>query len=243
MNLQTIEQIESFAIDLVAKISPWCAPVPTAYLVGRATVNHLGWPVAVGVVSAVVVETLGLASAATALELWQYNKGKRKVDPAAPFVLAATLVLLYFVIATGLTLALDIFPGLATYAQAIFPTLSLTGVTVLALRSDHKRRLESIEHDKAKRRKARQVKRQVSRETSNDKELDTTLDRLQEGRKAKRDARIATLLDVLSDNPGVSIADASRLVGVSRQTVYAYLGTLEEAGQVRRNGKGVEVVS
>ena len=80
MNIQKIEAIESIAIDLVAKVAPWCAPVPTAFLVGRATVNHLGWPVIVGVAAAVVVETLGLASTATALELYQYNQNKRKSD-------------------------------------------------------------------------------------------------------------------------------------------------------------------
>lgn len=85
-------ELENLAVDLVAKVAPWCAPLPTAYLVGRATVVHLGWPDAVGIVAAVIVESLGLATAATALELREYNQGRRKSDPAAPFILAAGLV-------------------------------------------------------------------------------------------------------------------------------------------------------
>ena len=48
MIIQKLENIESVAIDLVAKVAPWCAPVPTAFLVGRATIEHLEWPTAVG---------------------------------------------------------------------------------------------------------------------------------------------------------------------------------------------------
>jgi hypothetical protein len=59
-------QIESVLTNAVAKTAPWAVPIPTAYLVGRATVDHLHWPVWVGVVAAVVVESLGLATTATA---------------------------------------------------------------------------------------------------------------------------------------------------------------------------------
>ena len=85
--------LESRLVDLVAQIAPWAAPIPTAYLVGRATVLHLAWPVEVGIVAAVIIESLGLATTSTALALREYNASKRQADPAAPFPLAAGLVL------------------------------------------------------------------------------------------------------------------------------------------------------
>ena len=112
-----------------------------------------------GIVAAIIVESLGLATTTTALELREYNAGKRKSDPRAPFALAAVLVGVYLVVAVGLTVALDIVPTLAVYSPAIFPALSLCGVTTLAIRGDHKRRVESIRADKARRRANRKAKR------------------------------------------------------------------------------------
>ena len=88
MDLSKIDNFENNVIDLVAKIAPWFAPIPTAYLVGRATVVHLEWPPAIGFLAAVVIESLGLVSCATALDLYQFNQNRRKNDPPAPFGLA-----------------------------------------------------------------------------------------------------------------------------------------------------------
>ena len=158
--------IESRLVDLVAQIAPWAAPIPTAYLVGRATVLHLAWPVEVGIVAAVIIESLGLATTSTALALREYNASKRQSDPAAPFPLAAGLVGAYLVVAVLLTVALDTVPVLAVYAPAIFPFLSLAGMTVLALRHDQARRVAAIADSRAaaaeERRQARESKRQAT---------------------------------------------------------------------------------
>ena len=74
--------------------------------------------------------------------------------------MAASLVGVYLVAAFGLTIVLDVVPSLAQYSPAIFPVLSLTGVAVLALRGDHRRRLATIEAVKQKRRETRQGRRQ-----------------------------------------------------------------------------------
>ncbi|HNV30139.1 MAG TPA: hypothetical protein PKJ83_13425, partial [Cyclobacteriaceae bacterium] len=103
MDLRNIDSFENGAIDLVAKIAPWCAPVPTAYLVGRATVNHLEWPVPIGILAAAVIESLGLVTCATALDLYQFNQNRRKNDPPAPFLLAVFLIVIYFLVAVLLT--------------------------------------------------------------------------------------------------------------------------------------------
>lgn len=232
--MSKIRVIESGLTDLVAGLAPWLAPVPTAFLVGRSTVVHLGWPVAVGIVAALIVESLGLASSATALELREYNLRRRKSDPRAPFALAVALLGVYFVVATGLTVLLDIVPGLARLAPGVFPALSLCGVTVLALRADHRRRLEAIAHEKAERRAERLARRQeagaVGSKTTKTVHIDTHLDKARAARSARRQERLAALAELLEADPNLSPSKAARDLGLARQTIYNYLDELRENG-------------
>lgn len=234
-------QVESVLTDAVAKVAPWAAPIPTAYLVGKATVAHLRWPTWVGIVAAVIVESLGLATTATALELREYNQGKRKSDPPAPFPLAALLVAVYLVVAVGLTVALDIAPVLAAYSPAVFPLLSLCGVTTLAIRGDHRRRVGAIEAEKARRRAARRAKRKEA--VSKDVKINATVNTLTAAREGKRQERLDALVDYYRDNPDADAVTAGEVIGVCRQTVYTYQSELEQAGRLRRNGDGWEVAA
>jgi hypothetical protein len=143
--------------DFVASALPWFAPLPTAWVIGAAVVTWLGWPVPVAVVAALVVEGLGLSVTTTALELWNYNRGKRKIDPYAPAFVAIILVFFYFAVAIALTVLLDTVSGLARYAPAIFPAFSLVAMLILAIRADHSRRLAAIEAEKERRRAERKV--------------------------------------------------------------------------------------
>lgn len=152
-----LDKLETQAVDFVARFSPWLAPLPTAYLTATATVEHLTWPLAVGIIAGAIVEALGLASVATALTLREYNQDKRKSDPIAPYALAISLAAVYFVSVTFLTVALDTAPRLATFAPLVFPVMSLAGATVLAIRADHRRRLVAIANEKAERKAKRQA--------------------------------------------------------------------------------------
>ncbi|MCX6055382.1 MAG: hypothetical protein NTZ74_10820 [Chloroflexi bacterium] len=255
MDLRNIENFENGAIDLVAKVAPWCAPFPTAYLVGRATVTHLEWPVIIGILAAAVIESLGLVTCATALDLYQFNQNRRKNDPPAPFWLAVFLILLYFLVAVLLTVVLDTQPAWSVIAPVIFPFLSLAGVTVIALRKDYQKRLQQIVNEKAERKAERQTnhgfQRQdlssffepaVSNEMSNNRHHDINLNRLQAGRKAKLDDRLDRLLDTYRVNPTLGISDAARILDVSRQTIYSYNDQLLNSGKIRRNGHRIEVL-
>jgi len=246
-----IDQVESFIADIVAKIAPWVAPIPTAYLVGRATINHLNWPFLIGLIAAVIVESLGLATTLTALELRDYNKSKRKSDPAAPFWLAAILVGTYFIVALSLTVALDIFPEQAIFAPGIFPLLSLCGVTILALRADHGRRLKAIKADKQERKEARQKRRrekrqlatsEMSKTTSKDGKMDVDFDALRAARLAKKEGRLDALLRFYLDNPKAGPSEAAREIGVVRQTIYNYNDELEAKGYIEHDNGRIKVL-
>lgn len=158
-------------------------------------------------------------------------------------------------VAVLLTVVLDTQPSWSVIAPAIFPFLSLAGVTVIALRKDYQKRIQQIANEKAERKAERQMahgfQRQdlrglfespMSSDMSNNGQIDMNLNRLQAGRKAKLDNRLARLLDAFRVNPTLGISDAARALDVSRQTIYSYMDQLERSGKIRRNGHGVEVL-
>ncbi len=247
----SFSEIENGLVDGIAAISPWITPLPSAVLVANAVVKDLHWIPALGWVTAAIIESLGLTTVSTSLLLWDYNAGKRKTDPAAPFLLAASLVGVYLVSTIGLTVFLDIFPELGRYAPALFPLLAMVGAVNLALRSGHRRRLSGIAQDRAERKAERQSSRQpftqpgnplMSNLASNIVKTDTSLDKAQAVRKANLTTRIDNLLTLYLDNPLMGATAAARALNISRQTVYTYLDQLEATGRIHRNGKGIEVI-
>jgi len=85
------------------------------------------------VVVGLIIELLGIASVHTWLWLIDWNINKRKSNPESPAVIAAFLGCLYLIATIGLTVMLEVFPGLATYSPAIFPVLAIVGAVNLTL--------------------------------------------------------------------------------------------------------------
>jgi hypothetical protein len=233
-------ELEIHATDGIAAITPWFTPIPSAVLVANAAMRHLSWSAILGTVAALIIEGLGITTVSTALMLWDYNAGRRKSDPPAPFMMAAALVGVYLFSTIALTILLEIIPVLSLYAPGMFPLLALVGALNLALRNAHRRRLMSIAHEKTERRQAKA--RQVSGMVSDYVKVDRSIDRLQPARQARKAARMEALLAVFEQTPGQSIAEAARQAGVSRQTAYEYLAEWERAGRTRRSSEGVEVL-
>jgi len=250
-----VKNIESQVIQFTAKIVPWLAPLPSCYLVSRAAVVHLEWPLPVALAAGVVIEALGLSTSETALSLYEFNKTKRKVDASAPFLLAASLVLVYIFSVTGLTILLDLRPEASIYAPIIFPALSLCGMLTLALRTDHQNRLKAIAEERAARREERKAHRLTKKQVEIEQQLASNsiqsntpsvqsnrLDKTHETLKAKANARLDALLDTLAGNPEMTVTEAARLLNCSRQTVYSSIEALTTAGRLHKNGNGWEVI-
>jgi hypothetical protein len=62
-------------------------------------------------------------------------------------------------------------------------------------------------------------------------------------KQERKAAMLDALLDIYADDPGAGATRISRQLGIGRSTVYHYLGELEAAGRVRKNGHGVEVLT
>ena len=247
----SFSEIENGLVDGISAIGPWITPLPSAVLVANAVVKDLHWIPVLGWVTATIIESLGLTTVSTSLLLWDYNAAKRKTDPGAPFLLAASLVGVYLISTIGLTIFLDIFPELGRYAPALFPMLALVGAVNLALRSGHRRRLSGIAQDRAERKAERQYFRQPLEQSSNQMmsnltssivKTDTFLDKAQAARKANLTTRMDSLLTLYLDNPLMGATEAARALNISRQTVYTYLDQLEASGKIHRNGKGIKVI-
>src|SRR5574341_619635 len=156
---------ETGLVDAIAATAPWLTPIPTAILVARAVQVHLGWSLVEAAVAALIIETVGLTSMATALTFREWNRTKRKPDPLAPTWIPTTLACIYFMAVIGLTITLDTFPILVRFAPVVFPLLSLVGFANIALRSDHRRRMAAVAADKDARRERRLAAR-AARSTS-----------------------------------------------------------------------------
>ena len=243
-----MHSLEKNASKTVARLSPWLAPLPSAYFVARSAMAHLALPWPMAMLVAAIIETLGLATVHTALWAYDWNIQKRKTDPNAPLGLAVALGAVYLVATLGLVVFLEVWPSLAAYAPALFPALAVVGALNLAMISRQEQRESAVKVEKAERKAARQAQRQAARQASHAKPsdepsrtavLNASLDAARQTRRAMRDARLDALLTYYASNPDAGPTEASRAIGVSRQTVYTYLAALEAVGRIARNdGRG-----
>lgn len=158
MNLSTKAQaINADLIGVAAELAPWLGPVPTAWTIGEAVVARFHWPLPIAGITGLAIELVGLTASNTALMLFSYQIGKRKIDPPvwAQFSIATAGVIVYFILAVALTVVLD-----GGWIRAGFPLLSLVSTINMALKLDHANRLAGIAQakadDTAKRVKAKQ---------------------------------------------------------------------------------------
>jgi len=153
------------AVDAIAKSIPWLSPIPSAYFVARSGMAHLSLPLPVAIVVAAIIETLGLATVNSALVLYDWNVQKRKNDPKAPTWIALALAGVYIIATLLLVVFLEVFPFLATYAPGLFPFLAIVGAVNLAVLSQHKHRVASVDEAKAEAKAGRERrKREKERE-------------------------------------------------------------------------------
>ena len=156
---------ETTLLDNVAATVPWLASLLPAAIAYKHLVNYLRFDWWLALAGAAVVELLGVATIHTALQLWEFNATKNKSDQAAPFKLAVGAGAVYFVVVVVVNMVLEIggaavwdFPFWSRVgAKGLLSLLAPVGAFVLALRTQHARRLAKREQDKTERREAREL--------------------------------------------------------------------------------------
>jgi hypothetical protein len=247
-----MNSLEKNAVRVVAKLAPWLAPFPSAFFVARSSMEHLGLPLAVAVIVAGIIETLGLTTTHTALWAYDWNGHKRKNDPAAPVLLPVALGAVYLLATLGLVVFLEVWPNLSTYAPAIFPVLALVGAVNLALVSRQEQREATVKQEKEAAKAERQAKRSEQKRSvsgQSDQSVNGQGERSNLNGQSKRSKPTGQKEQALSDlvtfwqaNPGASYSVAGSAVNRSKAWVVGAARELEAAGRIKRNGNGVEVV-
>lgn len=156
---------EDTVLDNVAASTPWLGPVIPAALAYHNLVTYVGFPAWLAFVSALCIEFLGLSAVHTCFQLWQYNEEKRESDQDAPVAWALGTGASYILIVLVVNVILEL-SGVETItgqvvaiivAKALLSLLSVVAAFVLALRSQHSRRLSEQKADKVKRQEAKEL--------------------------------------------------------------------------------------
>jgi hypothetical protein len=235
---------EAVLVSIVGRVACWLTPLPSAVLVSRAAGRVFalsGWW---STVIAVVLELVGLVTSNLWLTAREWNANKRKSDPAANERLALVLVVSYFVTAFLLLLAVELPPVIEMgewtgLTALLFPGLSAVGVIALNERVAHFRRVAEVKANKRQRSGRRSGS--VQNDRSEAAKVDA-LNRANTARKISRQEALDALVEVFERDPGTPYSQAGRAVGRSKSWVAGAVADLEQAGRLRRNGDGIEVL-
>ena len=150
---------ELLIIDVIAALSPWLAPVLPAYLTGRNLFVLMNFPWQIAVISAAVVELVGLSSMSTVLMLWTWNEEKRESDQAAPVWLALLAGVIYLSVVLSVNTLLDIDPvRYGILVKGLLSCLTVVAALIIAVRGQHARRQAAREQEKADRKEERRAR-------------------------------------------------------------------------------------
>ncbi len=165
-------------IDLAIRGVPILTPVPTAFVVAGTVIEILekrGWMFWIALVPALAValaiEGLGFGTMDIAMRMRDYNESRRKRydlkskqvtyrDPRAPVSLAYAVAGIYIIVALMFTVLTDIVPDLQKYVFGVLPFLSGLGAFLYALRTDHERRVDTLQKGKEEERQERSKRKE-----------------------------------------------------------------------------------
>ena len=168
--------LETTLADNVAATVPWLAPLIPAAIAYDHMASVLLFDPWLAFVGAAVVELLGLSTVTTAVQFWQYNiagdSAKPKPERRAPFGIAFAAAAFYFLVVITVNVLLDEAGGTARLAKALLSTLSIVGALTVAIRSQHRRRVDeqvevesdAIAYQRELEAEAREAKRLVAAE-------------------------------------------------------------------------------
>ena len=138
--------LETTLADNVAATVPWLAPLIPAAIAYDHMASVLLFDPWLAFVGAAVVELLGLSTVTTAVQFWQYNiagdSAKPKPERRAPFGMAFAAAAFYFLVVITVNVLLDEAGGTVRLAKGLLSTLSIVGALTVAIRSQHRRRVD-----------------------------------------------------------------------------------------------------
>jgi hypothetical protein len=238
-----LDQIEATPLALITKFGPWLTPLVPAYFVSRAMVKQLQAPELWGWVAAAALEVVGIAATNSLLRAYQWERERRKTDPAAPIWWNVSAALVYYLTAFLLVFFVELVPESLKLAPAMFVILSGTSALVLALVGDQKRRERLVIETSHQRQADRSAKRQADTSLTLGVSADhaDSLEAARQSRKNQQQAAESALLSFLAQRPDATHTEAAFNVNRSRPWVTGKIAEFEAAGVIKKNGNGYEV--
>jgi len=236
--------------DRVLQYLPLLAPVPTAWMVGQATIDVLRFPFPVAVVSALVIEGLGFVAVNTAIQMRDFNYrltvNEKAQKLSAPVGQAYAATVLYTVVALLMTVLTHIFPQLAVYAPMPFILMGVAGAWLYALRADLSIKIQERNQGREQARQER-VERQQAKaklQAQAAKQANKLQPQVVQARKQadKQVVQDEALLAYWRDNPQASDQQVADTFGKSRQAIQQRRDKLLRQGAIKTTDKGVEIV-
>lgn len=156
-----IRNSEASVVNFLSAIAPWAAPLAPAYMTFSHMTGNLNFPSYIAWAVAAVVEVLGLSSISTILAFWAHNRRYKRDDKKAPTGAALFSFISYLAIVLMINVVIDAASistsGLdqewvVVGARALLTLLSIPAAIILAVRTQHKELLDTIEEDRQQRR-------------------------------------------------------------------------------------------
>ena len=236
-----MQNINKKFVQFVANLAPYIAPVPSAYFVARSSIHHLGIPLVIGVVTGLVIETLGFSSVHTWLLLTDWNTKSRKTDAKAPANFALLLVFFYLIVTVSLTVGLEIIPNWSVFTPALFPFLAIIGAVNLILVAQQEQREIEVKNVQLERSEKRRLSTHSSVQNdvtkpSNLGNFDNNLNKANEARKRNKTTNLNTIKTIITEHPNVGVTELKNATGIrSRTTIYNYLEEIKKNGNLSIN--------
>lgn len=226
-----VKAVETVFIDTVSTVIPWLSPLVPAFMAYRAMTDILDFPYWLSVITAGVIELLGLATINTAFSFWAYNQEKRKIDQKSPVMLAVLVTLYYLVVVLVVNTMLDTSPAMHKIAKGLLSSISIVGGVTIALRASHARRVKDVKDERERIRMLRKGVKNVSNVSSAQ-----ALQAANAMKAKQRAENIERTYEYIVAHPDARISDIARDTGKSRPTIYDYVHELEVDGRITNNG-------
>lgn len=225
-----IDAAESVVIDIIAGVTPWLAPLIPAYMAYQNMKSDLQFHWLLALSGALVIEFLGLATVSTAVQFASYNdvalKRNIKQQGKAPFWWAVAMGVFYLTIILSVNAILDYGNEQPAhiFTRALLSLISVPAAVTIAIRSQHKRRLQEVAQPKQKQPstqpQTKPAQRVASLENHQTGQMSATRKAVYETARGNPNATHDEIADLLADEHGIQI---------SRQMVGKHLRALNGA--------------
>lgn len=150
-----IEGTEGSVVNLLTAIAPWGAPLIPAYMTYQHAVQVLAFPEWIALITAAVVEILGLGTISTGIKFWKFNMRKvaKSEYKKAPVGLVVVAFLFYLTAVISSNVLLDYFTGtpfqknMLIVVRAIFTLQTIPAGLIIAVRHQHHEALNPVQFE------------------------------------------------------------------------------------------------